>query len=125
MYCLGRAALMDPGIIPRANEEEFEQFNQLAVKEEKRIGNIGTGSDDDVNFVDVTQTVHPSQRVILINDIEMKIKYCSTCKIFRPPRSVHCRICNNCVIKFDHHCPWVGNCVGGRNYKYFLDFCFS
>ena len=49
-------------------------------------------------------------------------RYCSTCNIFRPPRSKHCNSCNVCVSKFDHHCPWVGNCIGERNHTYFFLF---
>lgn len=57
-------------------------------------------------------------------------RYCSTCNIFRPPRSKHCNSCNVCVSQFDHHCPWTGNCIGERNHRFFFLFlvfvsCFA
>lgn len=47
---------------------------------------------------------------------------CTRCEIYRPPRAHHCRICRRCIRRMDHHCPWINNCVGERNQKYFLQF---
>lgn len=52
----------------------------------------------------------------------MRLRYCDTCGIYRPPRTVHCAICDLCIEGFDHHCPWLGVCIGLRNYRYFLLF---
>lgn len=54
-----------------------------------------------------------------------KMKYCSACDIYRPPRTIHCGTCGCCIERLDHHCPWLGTCVGKRNYKYFITFLWA
>lgn len=50
------------------------------------------------------------------------IPFCKECKRFIPPRAYHCRHCDICIRVFDHHCPWVANCVGYRNHRFFVWF---
>lgn len=50
---------------------------------------------------------------------------CSECKLPRPARAKHCEICHRCVGRFDHHCPWVNNCVGAFNVRHFIAFLLS
>ncbi|KAK7097878.1 palmitoyltransferase ZDHHC20-B-like isoform X2 [Littorina saxatilis] len=49
-------------------------------------------------------------------------RYCEKCKSVKPDRCHHCSVCSTCVLKMDHHCPWVNNCVGFTNYKFFVLF---
>mmetsp|Transcript_99585 Transcript_99585/g.260138 ORF Transcript_99585/g.260138 Transcript_99585/m.260138 type:complete len:365 (-) Transcript_99585:122-1216(-) len=47
-------------------------------------------------------------------------RHCKWCGKYKPDRCHHCRVCKSCILKMDHHCPWIYNCVGFANYKYFF-----
>ena len=93
----------DPGIIPRnAHPPEPEPLDS---------------SNMDAGAGQTPQLRLPRIKEVEVNGVIFKVKYCDTCMLYRPPRCSHCSICNNCVEKFDHHCPWVGQCIGLVSHK--------
>ena len=47
-------------------------------------------------------------------------RWCPTCKLLKPPMASHCSTCDNCVRGFDHHCGWMGSCIGEDNHRQFV-----
>ena len=64
------------------------------------------------DFLELLSRIHPCEM-------------CPDCEVLRTPRSRHCAICNRCVERFDHHCPWLNNCVGIHNHNFFIVFLVS
>eukprot|EP00747_Dinoflagellata_sp_TGD_P224822 gnl/TRDRNA2_/TRDRNA2_97778_c1_seq1.p1 gnl/TRDRNA2_/TRDRNA2_97778_c1~~gnl/TRDRNA2_/TRDRNA2_97778_c1_seq1.p1 ORF type:complete len:338 (+),score=25.53 gnl/TRDRNA2_/TRDRNA2_97778_c1_seq1:71-1084(+) len=50
-------------------------------------------------------------------------RWCEKCGIYQPLRTKHCRLCGRCCRTHDHHCPWLGVCVGEDNHGLFM--CFT
>lgn len=94
-------AFTDPGIMPRS-KEYTEHYDPHSKSYRQKPPN---------RYYDLHLRGHP-----------FKLKWCTTCNIYRPPRCTHCAVCENCIERFDHHCPWIGNCVGKRNYWLFYSF---
>ncbi|EYC23766.1 hypothetical protein Y032_0015g2819 [Ancylostoma ceylanicum] len=51
-----------------------------------------------------------------------RVNYCFTCWVNKPKGAKHCSICDRCVLDFDHHCPWLHQCITIRNLRMFLVF---
>jgi hypothetical protein len=62
----------------------------------------------------------PTSQHVISGGRKTAVGFCNSCQIYRPPRTVHCNVCNHCVMQWDHHCPWVGNCVGKVRHCAFL-----
>ncbi|KAK9080567.1 hypothetical protein SSX86_000325 [Deinandra increscens subsp. villosa] len=100
----------DPGIIPRNAHPPQPETMDLGME-------VGPGQTPQLRL--------PRVKEVIVNGMTVKVKYCDTCMLYRPPRCSHCSICDNCVERFDHHCPWVGQCIGRRNYRFFFMFVSS
>ncbi|CAI2299347.1 unnamed protein product [Caenorhabditis sp. 36 PRJEB53466] len=46
--------------------------------------------------------------------------FCTICEVRTQKETKHCKLCNFCIDDFDHHCIWLNNCIGGRNYRPFV-----
>lgn len=108
LFCLWRTALLDPGIIPS---------QPAHVKAEPPPSVSGDAAATPITTTTTTRDSAASGGSQLYG-----WRYCETCNIYRPPRAKHCRSCNCCVDRLDHHCVWVGTCVAQRNYRSFVLF---
>lgn len=75
----------------------------------------------------IVQVTHRERCQMIIGMTEEPLwngSFCPTCLVVRPVRSKHCQVCDKCIHRFDHHCPWVANCIGEKNHRLFIVYLF-
>lgn len=136
MYQLFKCSFTDPGIIPSlppdmdSDKPDSDTKYYVSYMDQKELDNKLTESSA-CQFYSLKKFkfVLPSfdkdgKRLDEKLNKHNKLSYCKSCKLLRPPRAFHCSTCDVCVEVHDHHCPWVGTCVGHGNVRFFIGFLF-
>jgi len=81
-------------------------------------------SEDDEFEYERKSYISEDNRLEINEKFGIQFRRCDKCLVVRPLRVHHCSVCKGCVMRMDHHCPWINNCVGQFNQKFFILFCF-
>ena len=125
------ASFMDPGYA-RSNICDVESSSH-GVTFNNTPQQDGGGGENELleanEMVDTSETsfmlTPPASKDSVSGTALPRWRRCGFCDIIQPLRAKHCEECQQCIRRYDHHCPWLGSCIGERNHKFFLAFLFS
>ncbi|XP_075690278.1 palmitoyltransferase ZDHHC12 isoform X2 [Rhinoderma darwinii] len=83
-------SLMDPGYVLTDSDEKYQPF-----------------------------PANEERETVSLNSAAVRMRRCGYC-LLKPMRARHCKSCKRCVRRYDHHCPWIENCVGEKNHRVFI-----
>lgn len=103
-----RAVWTNPGSVPATSEWKPSQPMPAMKWSSTTAGGLATQSETAPAALKEVKSKNGERR------------WCKHCKQWKPDRCHHCRVCKSCILRMDHHCPWIANCVGYRNFKFFF-----
>lgn len=101
--------------------EELPQIINTVQNNENETTYSGKSSEEGPSEYDEYESEGEEENESVDNDgipedlIIVETRYCTVCNIEQPIRAKHCKDCGRCIALHDHHCPWLGICVGERN----------
>jgi hypothetical protein len=138
-----RASISNPGYMSYSNNVEYCNFyltkHNKSIERAKILMSLGhtknilnsitdedyeeeESEDDDFEY-ERKSYISENNREEISKKYGIDFKRCDKCLVVRPPKVHHCSVCRGCIMRMDHHCPWINNCVGQFNQKFFILFC--
>ena len=112
-----------PEVIKRIILKNVNNDNENDNENEDDDNNASNSDKDDIYF-EPYSSVSDNMIKIIKEKYKMKVTRCINCYVVRPTNTHHCSVCHKCCLDQDHHCPWVNNCIGLFNKKFFFLFLF-
>lgn len=109
-------------VLPEAQQTIFTMITSVWYAGTLLFGFISTyidPSDDLIAVQNIMERKNIDKNIVTFDNRTFP-KKCNQCGVFVNEDTKHCWECKRCVTHFDHHCKWLNNCIGKRNYKYFI-----
>jgi hypothetical protein len=122
-----RAILTHPGTIPDSTAGERRKWVDghfgISKADDELMKQYVSNSKINLKDPDVIKFLR-KMPLVERKKAQGSVRKCRRCVRHKPDRCHHCSVCDQCIMRMDHHCPWIANCVGFRNYKFFLLLLF-
>lgn len=124
LYLL-RIAGQNPGVVATAKTDDLGDLSvELLDLTQDHQGHIDNESNNRLRMsADINPSVNRLSMIFEAMPIPRR-RYCELCQIEQPFRTKHCNQCQACIAKYDHHCFWIGGCVGELNVRKFFAMLF-
>ena len=135
-YTHFQIAKNDPGIINYYNNIDVLEFyffiykDIISLREEYNLKYKGKkegrdkyySSDEEESNMELKSDISDKMKNYISKKFRINLTRCKNCYVVRPYDTHHCKSCHCCILEQDHHCPWMNNCIGIFNKKYFILF---
>ena len=107
-------------LVPKNNEDALCEAEFI-----EKENNSNNSSDLNESRIEITNKINTNikKEKTTSNKYDFEINKCKTCHVFKPKNTEHCFDCNFCILEGNNHCPWMNNCIGLFNKKYYILFC--